>query len=93
MYSKEESLKLINAGSSNKIIEKDSCDTMSRYEQILCKKESFKLVNPEEKEIKKIESNKTKLESTQWMFDEVFALINGIYDPRNYGSVKVKLKR
>lgn len=92
MYSKEESLKLINAGSS-KIIEKDSFETISRYEQILCKKESFKLINPEEKEIKKIESNKTKLESIQWRFDEVFALINGIYDPRNYGSVKVKFKR
>lgn len=92
MYSKEESLKLINAGSS-KIIEKDSFDPISRYEQILCKKESFKLINPEEKEIKNIESKKTKLESIQWRFDEVFSLINGTYDPRNFGSVKVNFKR
>lgn len=89
-YSKKETEVLVNAQSSKtSSVAETRSEKYNDPEYSICPTESNKLVFAESSRI--FESKKESLadivKRTTWKFEEVFALIESCYDPRNFGKV------
>jgi hypothetical protein len=92
-YSRAESEELVN---SQGFIEKDQIKDLESYQNSVysfCEKETNDLVQAESSKMAQEETKETPSYSDKkvtWRFEEVFALIENCYDPRNFGKVPLR---